>query len=61
MTYDPTPADKLSSGLWTIGRVNQDPFGSASRAHSTWSEAVNTLTYMILNHPTSTNGDSHHE
>jgi xylose isomerase len=28
----PTPADKFSFGLWTVGWVANDPFGSATRA-----------------------------
>jgi hypothetical protein len=28
MNYTPTPADKFSFGLWTIGWVGQDQFGT---------------------------------
>ena len=31
MTLTPTPADKFSFGLWTVGWTGVDPFGSASR------------------------------
>jgi hypothetical protein len=31
MTYTPTPADKFSFGLWTVGWVGQDQFGGPSR------------------------------
>ena len=31
MTRQPTPQDKFSFGLWTVGWVGVDPFGSASR------------------------------
>jgi hypothetical protein len=34
MSITPTPADKFAFGLWTIGWVGQDQFGSASRAPS---------------------------
>jgi xylose isomerase len=30
--YDPTPADKFTFGLWTVGNVGRDPFGDAVRA-----------------------------
>ena len=29
MTRDPTPADRFSFGLWTVGWTGVDPFGSA--------------------------------
>jgi xylose isomerase len=32
MTLKPTPEDKFTFGLWTIGWNAQDPFGSATRA-----------------------------
>jgi xylose isomerase len=31
MTRTPTPADKFSFGLWTVGWTAADPFGSATR------------------------------
>lgn len=31
MTYQPTPADKFTFGLWTVGWQGRDPFGDASR------------------------------
>ena len=31
MSYQPTPADKLSFGLWTVGWQGRDPFGDAAR------------------------------
>ena len=43
MSFTPTPADKLSFGLWTIGWVGQDQFGSASRAPLDVVEAVTKL------------------
>lgn len=32
MAYTPSPADKFSFGLWTVGWPGGDPFGSATRA-----------------------------
>src|SRR6186713_2128892 len=32
MDYRPTPADKFTFGLWTVGNVGRDPFGEAVRA-----------------------------
>ena len=43
MTVTPTPADKFSFGLWTIGWVGQDQFGSASREPLDVVEAVEKL------------------
>ncbi len=43
MSFTPTPADKFSFGLWTIGWVGQDQFGSASRAPLDVVEAVEQL------------------
>ncbi|UED88093.1 xylose isomerase [Streptomyces profundus] len=31
MTYQPTPEDKFSFGLWTVGWQGRDPFGDATR------------------------------
>src|SRR5688500_1170523 len=30
--FDPTPDDRFSFGLWTVGNVGRDPFGEAVRA-----------------------------
>ena len=30
--YDPTPADRFSFGLWTVGNPGADPFGAAVRS-----------------------------
>ena len=32
MTLSPTPADKFTFGLWTVGWTGADPFGVATRA-----------------------------
>ena len=32
MTYTPTPDDKFTFGLWTVGNVGRDPFGEPTRA-----------------------------
>lgn len=29
--FDPTPADRFTFGLWTVGNVGRDPFGEAVR------------------------------
>lgn len=31
MSYSPTPEDRFSFGLWTVGWQGRDPFGEASR------------------------------
>ncbi|MDB1090119.1 xylose isomerase [Streptomyces sp. ACA25] len=31
MTYQPTPSDKFTFGLWTVGWQGRDPFGDATR------------------------------
>jgi xylose isomerase len=31
MAFDPTPADKFTFGLWTVGNRGRDPFGEAVR------------------------------
>ncbi len=30
-SYQPTPADKFTFGLWTVGNVGRDPFGEPTR------------------------------
>ncbi|WP_130799227.1 xylose isomerase, partial [Streptomyces otsuchiensis] len=44
--YVPTPQDKFSFGLWTIGWQGRDPFGDASRAPLDPVEAVHRLTEL---------------
>ncbi len=39
----PTPADKFSFGLWTVGWQARDPFGDATRPHMDPVEAVYRL------------------
>jgi xylose isomerase len=41
--YQPTPADKFSFGLWTVGWQARDPFGDATRPHMDPVEAVYRL------------------
>ena len=41
--YQPTPADKFSFGLWTVGYQARDPFGDATRPHLDPVEAVYRL------------------
>jgi xylose isomerase len=43
MTLTPTPADKFSFGLWTLGWNAQDQFGGATRPHLDTVEAVEGL------------------
>jgi xylose isomerase len=43
MAPRPTPADKFSFGLWTVGWTAQDPFGSATRPALDPVEAVHRL------------------
>lgn len=43
MAPHPTPADKFSFGLWTVGWQARDPFGDATRPELDAVEAVNRL------------------
>ncbi|SDZ25507.1 xylose isomerase [Herbiconiux ginsengi] len=43
MTLTPTPGDKFSFGLWTLGWNAQDQFGGATRPHLDTVEAVEGL------------------
>ncbi|MDT0322447.1 xylose isomerase [Streptomyces millisiae] len=43
MSYEPTPDDKFSFGLWTVGWQGRDPFGDATRPALDPVEAVNRL------------------
>lgn len=43
MTYRPTPDDKFSFGLWTVGWQGRDPFGDATRAALDPAESVRRL------------------
>src|ERR1041384_7197522 len=43
MAAQPTPADKFTFGLWTIGWEARDPFGDATRAPMDPVEAVHKL------------------
>jgi xylose isomerase len=43
MTLTPSPADKFTFGLWTIGWAARDPFGDATRAPLDTVEAVHKL------------------
>ena len=45
----PTPADKFSFGLWTIGYNGSDPFGGPTRPHLDVVEAVNRLAELGAN------------
>jgi len=43
MNYQPTPDDKFSFGLWTVGWLGRDPFGEATRTPLDPVEAVQRL------------------
>ena len=43
MSYTPTPADKFTFGLWTVGNVGRDPFGEPVRAPMPPVEIVHML------------------
>ncbi|NLU68724.1 xylose isomerase [Streptomyces sp. HNM0574] len=43
MRYRPTPEDKFSFGLWTVGWQGRDPFGDATRTALDPAEAVGRL------------------
>jgi len=43
MSFNPTPADKFTFGLWTVGWQAADPFGSATRAPLDPVRTVNEL------------------
>ena len=46
MASQPTPADKFSFGLWTVGWPARDPFGDATRPPLDPVEAVHRLAEM---------------
>ncbi len=52
MTRKPTPADRFSFGLWTVGWPAQDQFGSASRADLDPVESVTKLAELGAAHVT---------
>src|SRR5690606_159594 len=41
--YAPTPADKFTFGLWTVGNPGRDPFGEPTRAKLSPAEIVDLL------------------
>jgi len=41
--YDPTPQDRFSFGLWTVGNTGRDPFGEAVRPRLEPTEIVHRL------------------
>jgi xylose isomerase len=43
MSFEPTPADRFSFGLWTVGYQERDPFGDATRAPLDPVESVHRL------------------
>ncbi|MEO9177163.1 MAG: xylose isomerase, partial [Gaiellales bacterium] len=42
-SYTPTPADRFTFGLWTVGNVGRDPFGEPTRPPLDPVEAVERL------------------
>ncbi len=46
MKYQPTPDDKFSFGLWTVGWLGRDPFGEATRTPLDPVEAVGRLSEL---------------
>ncbi len=42
-TYQPTPADRFTFGLWTVGNVGRDPFGEPVRSALSPVEIVHLL------------------
>lgn len=43
MSYTPTPADKFTFGLWTVGNMGRDPFGEPVRQPRSAAEIVHAL------------------
>ncbi|MGP9650161.1 xylose isomerase [Glutamicibacter sp. AOP38-B1-38] len=46
MTLQPTPADRFTFGLWTVGWTGNDPFGTPTRQALNPVEAVNRLSEL---------------
>jgi xylose isomerase len=46
MAYTPTPEDKFTFGLWTVGWQGRDPFGDATRPALDPVESVNRLSEL---------------
>ncbi len=43
MGYEPTPAQKFTFGLWTVGNTGSDPFGNSVRGQLTPADLVRLL------------------
>ncbi|MFK0119949.1 xylose isomerase, partial [Streptomyces sp. NPDC090994] len=43
MSYQPTPEDRFTFGLWTVGWQGRDPFGDATRPELDPVESVRRL------------------
>ncbi len=43
MSYEPTPEQKFTFGLWTVGNIGRDPFGGPVRGPKTPVEIVHLL------------------
>ena len=46
MNYQPTPEDRFTFGLWTVGWQGRDPFGDATRAALDPVESVQRLSEL---------------
>ena len=50
-SYQPTPADKFTFGLWTVGNPGRDPFGHAVRdvisPGSNSASLIDTFVYSV--------------
>ncbi|QDU34864.1 Xylose isomerase [Poriferisphaera corsica] len=42
-TFTPTPADKFTFGLWTLGNTGRDPFGEPTRSPLTPAQIVDAI------------------
>ena len=52
MSVTPTPADKFTFGLWTVGWQARDPFGDATRDALDPVRTVNELASVSYTHLT---------
>jgi xylose isomerase len=46
-SFQPTPADKFTFGLWTVGWIGRDPFGEPTREPLDLVEAVHRLSDLV--------------
>ena len=48
MSITPTPADKFTFGLWTVGWQARDPFGDATREALDQFAQLTSLQHAVL-------------